>query len=652
MSTQQAHLSRRIEAIALLLILLVAAGLRFYRLDRIPPGLTHDEADVGYFVLARYQGESLDLQIPYGYANEPYTQVSAALLMHVLGPNDLTLRVHQALYGLLAVLLTYLWARLALDPPTALVAAGLVAVAFWPVSSSRFALNPQPLPALFALAATAFWMALYRAGKGPRRTVWWAVFALALAATFTVYEAARVAWLAFPAYGVYLLFADRTRLRERGPAGGIALAVGVALALPHLLDPLAWGRTGTQFEENPDWLAGNILEGLGTLFVRGDTLLTYNPTGRPALTVPLAICFVVGVAVIVWRRRPGEVFAGLWLGVGLIPTLALGERSSTLHSIAAQPVVYIVAALGWMAAARLVVARWGTRLAGPLAALTVIGVALTGAETAHTYFNVWGRYPEVRSAYFHTLSEMTAHIQADDYGGTVIVSTPFPAPPFDPFIGLMRVQRDDVEMRWTDARAAVPLLDGRLYTSADAPLDPLLADLLALTPVEHVTLDPRDSNPYYDVYALDAAATLAALEADFTAPEGEAVFGGAVELLGYTVRREGDGLAVGTHWLVRDPAALGPVPSTAFQHDLAIFVQALDEGGQVIGQQDTLGLPTASWLAGESFLHAHHLTFTGEPPGEVTLLVGLYTRPDISRLPLTLDGEAAGDALYLALFVE
>jgi hypothetical protein len=34
------------------------------------------------------------------------------------------------------------------------------------------------------------------------------------------------------------------------------------------------------------------------------------------------------------------------------------------------------------------------------------------------------------------------------------------------------------------------------------------------------------------------------------------------------------------------------------------------------------------------------------------LLVGLYTRPDISRLPLTLDGEAAGDALYLALFVE
>ncbi|HEY4689645.1 MAG TPA: hypothetical protein VIK33_10060, partial [Anaerolineae bacterium] len=36
---------RRAETIALLAILFVAAAFRLYRLDDIPPGFTHDEAD-------------------------------------------------------------------------------------------------------------------------------------------------------------------------------------------------------------------------------------------------------------------------------------------------------------------------------------------------------------------------------------------------------------------------------------------------------------------------------------------------------------------------------------------------------------------------------------------------------------------------------
>jgi hypothetical protein len=332
---------RWLEAAALLAILLAAAGLRFYQLDRYPPGLTHDEADVGAFVLARYRGEPLTVEAPYGYANEPYTMVSAALLMHVLGPTDLTLRAHHALYGMLLVLLAYLWAREAFGPvtgpATGLLSAGLLATGFWPVFASRQALNTEPLPALLALAALALWMALYRASRW--RWVWWAVFALSIGASLTVYEASRVAWLAFPAFWAYLFFADRPRFREHWLAGTAALAAGIVMGLPHLLDPLAWGRTGTHIGDlvaDPARFAQNILEGLGTIFVRGDSFVTYNLPGRPILIAPLAVAFAIGVLVILWRRPPGGVFALLWLLAALIPAMALGAYTSGLHSTAAR----------------------------------------------------------------------------------------------------------------------------------------------------------------------------------------------------------------------------------------------------------------------------------------------------------------------------
>jgi hypothetical protein len=59
---------------ALILILVVAAFFRFYRLGAIPPGLTHDEADTGYFVASVYRGMPSTVDVPYGYAYKPFTQ--------------------------------------------------------------------------------------------------------------------------------------------------------------------------------------------------------------------------------------------------------------------------------------------------------------------------------------------------------------------------------------------------------------------------------------------------------------------------------------------------------------------------------------------------------------------------------------------------
>ena len=87
-----------IRHLSFVAILLAAAFLRLYRLDSIPPGLTHDEADTGYFVAAVYRGTPSQVETPYGYAYEPFTKYSGALFMALFGPTGLALRFHSVFF--------------------------------------------------------------------------------------------------------------------------------------------------------------------------------------------------------------------------------------------------------------------------------------------------------------------------------------------------------------------------------------------------------------------------------------------------------------------------------------------------------------------------------------------------------------------------
>jgi len=100
-----------VQRAALVVVLVLAAVLRLYGLDSVPPGLTHDEADTGYFVAAVYRGEPSAVEGPYGYINEHFTWYSGAVFMALFGPNDLALRLHSVFFGLLLVLFTYLLAQ-------------------------------------------------------------------------------------------------------------------------------------------------------------------------------------------------------------------------------------------------------------------------------------------------------------------------------------------------------------------------------------------------------------------------------------------------------------------------------------------------------------------------------------------------------------
>ena len=112
-------------------ILLIAALLRLHDLDEIPPGVTHDEADTGYFVEAVYRtGRLSPVQTPYGYAYKPFTPYSAVPFMALFGPTDFALRVHSVLWSLVLVTFTYLWARRVFGVWVGLGSAAMMAVTF------------------------------------------------------------------------------------------------------------------------------------------------------------------------------------------------------------------------------------------------------------------------------------------------------------------------------------------------------------------------------------------------------------------------------------------------------------------------------------------------------------------------------------------
>jgi 4-amino-4-deoxy-L-arabinose transferase-like glycosyltransferase len=665
------RIAPRLEWTLLLLLLLVGAFLRLYRLDEIPPGLTHDEADTAYFVAAVYRGEPSQVEAPYGYVNQPFTQYSGALFMWLFGPNDLALRLHSAFFGMVLIVFTYLWGREAFSRATGLGAAALVAVSFWTVMGSRFALNPEPAPALFTAATFFMWRAMSDTSPTRRRWIHWTLFAICLAGSLYAYEASSAAAVALGLFLLYMILFDRERLRRHGWRFVIALTLGGLLAAPHLLNPQVWGRSQTLSVPLQAALAGNfgpllrnILSALGTISISGDNFIPYNLPGRPIFDPVTGLFFYAGVAISLWRwKRASHAFLLMWLVMGLFPSLVIGKWNSTLHSKAAEAPIMLLPALGAVELGRQIAARAGRRRARAFAALCSLWLAVIGIRTGYDYFVRWGQAPETRAAYFHNLTAIAEYLSETDYQGAVALSSPFPDLPHDPFIMDMRLHRDDIPLRWFDARRALVFPDASrslLILPPNTPPHPRLAEEIDAQLIERIHLAPDDIAPYFDVLQWEPRPAQTALRRQMSTQveaAGEPTqlplsFGGAIELLGYEHRPSsvaaGGTITLTTLWRVGDPAAVGPAPPEEYGRAAVIFAQLQDPDGRVLSQEDRLDAPAWNWQPGDTFAQVHQLAIDAEtPPGTYPLVVGLYNRHTLDRLPILADGVPSTDHVRL-----
>ena len=674
----------------LALILCLSLALRVWRLDTVPPGLTHDEASNGHDAAAVLRGIR-PIYFTVGYGHEPLYPYSVAAVMSILGTADVTLRLTTVGWGLALILLSYGLSRRLFGSLPALLTAAWMATSFWCVMTSRVGLRAITLAVTFIASASCFWAACaLPAEESPparRRWVWWVLSGAFLGASIYTYMASRAmpaVYLLFLAYGLVLcrLGGRSSGLRRLGAGTALLLLVAALVAAPlvHFLvtHPGAEQRVGQlgaplQQAAQGDFssLWNKVSASLPMFSFRGDPLWLYNIPGRPLLDPVTGALFYAGIVVCLWRwRDPRYTFLLLWLVVGVGPALVTGPDATVLRTIAAQPVIFMIAALALAEIIRFLgqrSGRWGSILGIGCFVVLVAGV---GLRTVHDYFDVWGEHRDVRVAYHHALVQEARYLDAQPEGGAVAFSSIYPGRFHDPYTVEIALRREDLALRWFDGQSALVFPaegEARVIVPSIAPLDQALEPIFR----EHASrlhtedLRPDDLIPRFDVYRFDAAGALAELlpavqdqpvygypSDSLPASEPQAAYqplvlpvdlGGVVDLLGYDLRTPavapGGQVELLTVWQIR----------ASLDAEAVLFTHLLDRDSHVVGQADRLDVPAWGWQPGDVFVQLHRFPVDASATADLYHLeVGIYLREDLARLPVLVDGLAVDDRVLLS----
>jgi hypothetical protein len=395
-------------AVLFAIIMTVALVFRFTALDRIPPGVSSDEALNGNEGI--HAQKTGDYRIFYSTNNgrEGLWINLVGVSESIFGVNQFGLRFWSAVVGSLTVVFVYLLAAELFSVRTALFGAWLLATSFWHVAFSRIAFRAILVPLLFT-SSIFFLLRAFRAAIAGRPTT----------SLFLASFGGLVYGLGFHSYIAYrftlfvvIVLAGldlRRHLKLKQPLRPwlllLALWLGMAVitALPiglyflrHPGDFVARAKQVSVFNE-PDpagafW--SGLLHTLAQFNIRGDCSWLSNIGCSPLLILPVGFLFAIGVALAVRTAIREGVLAlphwllFIWFLVMLLPAVMAGGPSG-IRSIGTVPPVFILAG---------VAADWifsklqATRVA---CGLFLLALVATAAVEGTRYFYVWPRDPHV-----------------------------------------------------------------------------------------------------------------------------------------------------------------------------------------------------------------------------------------------------------------
>ncbi len=370
-----------------MLIIGVAAALRLIALPYSPPGLNQDEATNAWnaWCLLHTGADQAGAPWPIFYTRGLGAPTTTPFIYWMIpfqavgGLNVWTTRLPSAVLGVLTVGLMFYVASRLFGRPTGWIATGLLAIAPWHVTMTRWGHEASlaPLATVAALAAM-LWSGLPIAGGAGRRHPLRALLAgVLIGALCYGYGAIRLFLPVFIiAIGIASLPAWIRLLRDRrGRVATVAFVVGLAATL----GPLAYIQVtgGAEMSQRADayWIAqqgkpmaaalGEIVGryvahfGLDFLFQRGDLYLIHHPQGGGVLGWPMLPLMLIGILVAM-RNAPRSAAARIALcGVLLYPAgdallhfwvyTRAGEPIESLHllrSAPGLPMLMLMAAVG------------------------------------------------------------------------------------------------------------------------------------------------------------------------------------------------------------------------------------------------------------------------------------------------------------------
>lgn len=431
------------------LIVAVALGMRLYQIETLPYGLWRDEARHGLIALRILEEPSYrPIYVAAGGVNMPALGFYPfALALKWWGVHTWSLRMMTALVGALTVLPFIGFAgRLQGQRAVALLGAGFLAISSWHITMSRFS-----FPSIFEpfLALLGLWLliiglyGLFRQRFSLLHIGACAGAGLSLGVALQNYHTGRVVPLIAGIAALLLLLQHRA-LWRRWLIGVAAGAIGFTVAVGPLVNyaithPDAFNsRVGGVFLLSEDALRGRaplaaLDDSIGSHMLmfnmQGDSNGRHHAPNHPMLDAVAGLGFLVGVAVVLRRRREWWAFFLMTaIAISLLPSLLAVQGPHAMRSIGAIPYVYLVVGLGWveiwcvvgvnaLAYTRL---RPLQRVIPPLAAtLIVIAASLLNAQT---YFvdMVRDRAVWLSSYPIHTQVGAYMRKQAEEHGAETL----------------------------------------------------------------------------------------------------------------------------------------------------------------------------------------------------------------------------------------
>jgi 4-amino-4-deoxy-L-arabinose transferase-like glycosyltransferase len=647
---RQSHIDRWL----IVVILLLAWGLRLCCLETIPPGWRDDELVEIYTLSGEVLAGRPAFYFTGASGHEPLYHTVRAGLLALWGINPLTGHLIPIVSGTLAVSLTHRLCRRLFGRTVALLAAALMACGFWPLMYSRFGVRHQMLVPLALAMFCLLWSVARSASASRRRAV--VASGVSLAAALYTYTASRVMPLILLGFGIYLALFHRQRFRRwwqpllailllaaaltapmwvaiaRGRSEAAAQGVGADARLAELAVPLRELQAG-----NPRPLLENVWTTLGMFHATGDPEWLYNIAGRPVFNLLGGVLLWAGVVLCLFRwRQPRCSFLLLWMGCGLLPTFLSIPAASLSHSILAQPVAYILPILPLVETYRWLKSQLPNlkpRIRSlPFAIcclLSAVFLATNAIRDLHDYFVVWPREEMVRILYRADYREAARYLDAHPEIADIAVSSALFGP-WDRLALETDTWREDVAVRLFDPGRVMVWSSGDdpstvLLTSWPHPASPIDGSL-------ETSVDPPEIiSPRLTLYNLPAV-----LSSQSQIPSPLARFANGLELIGARWVDEplpGQESVLLTAWLVAAPLDLPPMPIVANPPPLGVysgprlkvFAHLPAADGTFGGGDDGLWVDPLTLQPGDYFVQVHRFELpTDAPAGPYTVRLGLY----------------------------
>lgn len=457
--------------LSLICLVWVAFAVRIWQLGDVPPGWRDDELINVLVISQKVLDGQFALYFSDASGHEALYHTLHAGILATVGLNAFGFRFLSALFGTLAIPLTYQMGRFLFNRGIGWLAAAGLSLSFWSLVYSRFGERHIAQTVLVLLLFYWFWRGLRSTTqRSTLHFTLWAGFFMGLG--FYNYFASRGVPLILLAFIGYIWLAHRQLFWTKWHSWAGMFALAFLLAVPLVItlsqQPEVEGRVSELAIPLVEARAGNFaplgdytLTTLSMFHATGDPEWLYNIPNRPVFGTVGAIFFWLGVVLALFYtlQRGDEwnlpaLFLLIWWSAGIAPAFISVPPASLGHTILAQPATYLLGAWGivW-------VSQRFRHSTLPFYVLALLWLGAIGGRDLPDYFMNWSQRGNVRFLY-HADTRDVAHYLSDHPSLTDFAITGLLAGPWNKLaleVDWQNMGDFPIHPRWVNPERAIVL---------------------------------------------------------------------------------------------------------------------------------------------------------------------------------------------------